>query len=258
MDALVREAQALAEHHHEIVITGTHIGSYGKDIGSSLGELMERLVVEVPRARFRLSSLEATEVDDRLAELLAGSGGQLVPHLHAPMQSGSDRLLKRMGRHWYTASTYARAIERLAARMPVFALGADVIAAFPGETDADHAATVALVEQLPFTYLHVFTYSPRPGTAATRLPGHVPLAATQARSHELRHLGQKKGKEYRAGRAGTVADLVVISGGADREAMSEDFLTVRVPANRPRGERFAATLRLDGDALACVEDDTIA
>lgn len=250
-DSLVRDARALSEHHAEIVITGTHIGSYGRDCGSSLGALMERLLVEVPGARFRLSSLEATEVDDRLAELFAGSGGQLAPHLHAPLQSGSDRLLKRMGRHWYTASTYARAIERLTARMPVFALGADIIAAFPGETDADHAATVALVEQLPFTYLHVFTYSPRPGTAATRLPGPVPLAATQARSHELRHLGRKKGREYCAARAGSVADLIVISGGADREAMTEDFLTVRVPANRARGARFSAKLELDGDALAC-------
>ena len=251
MHSLVSEAQALSEHHAEIVITGTHIGSYGKDCGNSLGVLMERLLAEVPGARFRLSSLEATEVDDRLAELFAGSGGQLAPHLHAPLQSGADRLLKRMGRHWYTASTYARAVERLAARMPVFALGADIIAAFPGETDADHAATVALVEQLPFTYLHVFTYSPRPGTAATRLPGHVPLAATQARSHELRHLGQRKGREYRAARAGSVADLIVISGGTDREAMTEDFLTVRVPASRPRGARFSATIELDGDALAC-------
>ncbi|HET9455328.1 MAG TPA: MiaB/RimO family radical SAM methylthiotransferase [Gemmatimonadaceae bacterium] len=255
VESLVREARALSEHHHEIVITGTHIGSYGRDGGSSLGALMERLLLAVPGARFRLSSLEATEVDDRLAELLAGSGGQLAPHLHAPLQSGSDRLLKRMGRHWYSASTYARSVERLAARLPVFALGADVIAAFPGETDADHAATVALVEQLPFTYLHVFTYSPRPGTAATRLPGHVPLAAAQARSHELRHLGQKKGKEYRAARAGTAADLIVISSGADREALSEDYLTVRVTASKPRGERFTGRLSLEGDALACLDDE---
>lgn len=258
LDALVREAQALSEHHHEIVITGIHIGSYGRDIGSSLGALIERLLVQVPRSRFRLSSLEATEVDDRLGELYAGSGGHLVPHLHAPLQSGSDRLLRRMGRHWYTASTYARAVERLAARLPVFGLGADVIAGFPGETDADHAATASLVEQLPFTYLHVFTYSPRPGTAATRLPGHVPLGVAQARSHELRHLGQKKGKEYRATRAGSAADLVVITGGAEREAMTEDFLTVRVSAARPRGDRFRGTLSREGDALTCDGHDTIA
>jgi len=249
MDELVREAQALAHHHPEIVITGTHIGTYGHDAAGSLGALMHRLVRDVPRARFRLSSVEATEVDDPLAELLSDGSGRLVPHLHAPLQSGSDRLLKRMGRHWYTAHSYAAAVERLAARLPVFGLGADVIAAFPGETDADHAETVALIERLPFTYLHVFTYSPRPGTAATRLPGHVPLAAAQARSHELRHLGQKKGKEYRAGRAGGEADLVVISAAPEREAMTEDYLTVRVAGVRGRGERFRGVLQADGDAL---------
>lgn len=250
-EALVREAAMLAEHHQEIVITGTHIGSYGADADGSLGQLVERLIREVPRVRFRLSSLEATEVDDRLADLFADASGRLAPHLHAPLQSASDRLLKRMGRHWYTAATYAAAVERLAARRPVFGLGADVIAGFPGETDADHQHTVRLAEALPFTYLHVFTYSPRPGTAATRLPDHVPLSLAQERSHELRHLGQRRGREYRAVRAGSVADLIVISSGADREAMTEDYLCVRVPDGRPRGERFTATLRLDGDALTC-------
>jgi threonylcarbamoyladenosine tRNA methylthiotransferase MtaB len=251
VEDLLREARVLAGHHPEIVITGTHIGSYGVDTGSSLGELVESLVREIPAVRFRLSSLEATEVDERLVDLFLDGSGRLAPHLHAPLQSGSDRLLKRMGRHWYTAGTYAAAIERIASRLPVFALGADLIAAFPGETEEDHAATVALIEALPFTYLHVFTYSPRPGTAATKLSGHVPLSAVQARSHELRHLGQKKGKEYRAARAGGKADVVVISGGPDREGMTEDYLTVRVPASRIRGERFRGVLALEGEALAC-------
>lgn len=248
---LLREARALAEHHPEIVITGTHIGTWGRDIGSSLSALMEQLVRGVPRVRFRLSSVEATEVDERLADLLASDPRRLAPHLHAPLQSGSDRLLKRMGRHWYTAASYARAIERLATRLPVFGLGADIIVAFPGETAADHAATVALVEQLPFTYLHVFTYSPRPGTAATRLPAAVPLGAAHERSHELRHLAQKKGREYRAARAGSLADVVVTGTGPVREGMTEDYLTVALPgAPRPRGERFSATLTLHGDLLA--------
>lgn len=248
-ESLVREAAALAEHHPEIVITGTHIGAYGADIDSSLGALMDTLIREVPRVRFRLSSLEATEVDDRLCELFVDAT-RLAPHLHAPLQSGSDRLLRRMGRHWYTAESYARRIEVLAARLPVFGLGADIIAGFPGESDEDHAATVALVERLPFTYLHVFTYSPRPGTAATRLPDHVPLGAVQERSHELRHLGQKRGKEYAQRRAGGHADAIVITAGAPREVMTEDYLTVPLTgAPRPRGSRFAATLRIDGDSL---------
>jgi threonylcarbamoyladenosine tRNA methylthiotransferase MtaB len=250
---LVREAQALAEHHPEIVLTGTHIGAYGDDIGSSLGVLLGRLVRDVPSVRFRLSSLEATEVDDRLLELLTSAPRQVVPHLHAPLQSGSDRLLKRMGRHWYSAETYARAIERIASRAPVFGLGADIIVGFPGESAEDFAATEALVERLPFTYLHVFTYSPRPGTAATRLPDHVPLSAAQARSAHLRHLGQAKGTAYRRARAGEVADAIVISAAPDREVMTGDYLTLPlVGATRPRGDRFQATLRLDRDSLIAV------
>ena len=210
-EAIVREAQALAAHHPEIVLTGIHIGTYGDDVGSSLGQLLERLVREVPRVRFRLSSLEATEVDDRLFELLTSAPQQVAPHLHAPLQSGSDRLLKRMGRHWYTAETYARAIERITSRVGVFGLGADIIVGFPGETDQDFAATEALVERLRFTYLHVFTYSPRPGTAATRLSDHVPLSVAQARSAHLRHLGQASGNAYKRTRAGELADAIVIS-----------------------------------------------
>ena len=250
---LVAEATALAEHHPEIVITGTHIGSYGDDIGSSLGDLMQRLVRSVPRARFRLSSLEATEVDDALRELLQSSDSGVVPYLHAPLQSGSDRLLRRMGRHWYTAERYVEAIERIVAGRSVFGLGADVIVGFPGETDDDFALTEAVVQQLPFTYLHVFTYSPRPGTAATRLPDPVPLAEVFARSHRLRHLAQEKGNVYRRARAGGTADAIVITGAPQREVMTEDYLTLPlVGADRPRGDRFAARLRLDDGSLVTV------
>lgn len=253
VEDLVREATVLADSHPEIVLTGTHIGSFGADIDSSLGRLVERLIAEVPRVRFRLSSLEATEVDDRLHDLLTADPLRLAPHLHAPMQSGSDRLLRRMGRHWYTADTYARSIERLAARVSVLGLGADVIVGFPGETDADFAETVALVERLPFTYLHVFTYSPRPGTAATRLPDAVPLSATQDRSSLLRHLGQAKGNDYKRRRAGGWGDAVVIAGAPDREVVTEDYLTLRTAGSPARGERIRMSLQLFGDSLVAVQ-----
>jgi threonylcarbamoyladenosine tRNA methylthiotransferase MtaB len=155
-----------------------------------------------------------------------------------------------MGRHWYTSESYARAIERLAARLPVFGLGADVIVGFPGETDEDFVATVSLVERLPFTYLHVFTYSPRPGTAATRLPNHVPLSVAQERSAHLRQLSEAKGKAYRLSRVGTRADAIVISSGPEREAMTEDYLSLPLRGEpRPRGDRVVATIQADGDAL---------
>ena len=121
--------------------------------------------------RFRLSSIEATEVDDTIARLLIAAPRHVTAHLHAPLQSGSDRVLKRMGRHWYTAASYRARLEWLAERLPVFGLGADIIAGFPGETDADHRATLDLVAALPFTYLHVFPFSVRPDAPVSRTGG---------------------------------------------------------------------------------------
>ena len=245
-DALVDEAARLAERHAEIVITGIHIGSYGVDIESSLGALMTRLVREVPSVRFRLSSIEATELHDELLELLADAPDHLAPHVHAPLQSGSDAVLHRMGRHWYTASSYARAVERFASRMDVLGLGADVIAGFPGETDADHQATMGLIEQLPFTYLHVFPYSPRPGTAATRLGSPVSPAIAERRAAELRHLGAEKASAYASTRVGGLADAVVVGRGKDREAVTGDYLAVGVSESGVEpGARFVGVLERD-------------
>lgn len=240
---LVAEAQALAEWHSEIVITGIHIGSYGADSASSLGELLETLVRAVPGTRFRLSSIEATEIDARLADLLISAPRHVTPHVHAPLQSGSDRLLRRMGRHWYTSATYSDAIERLAQRMSIFGLGADVITGFPGETAEDHAETLALVERLPFTYLHVFPYSARPGTAAERLPNPVASSVADARAAELRAVAHRKATAYAASRVGSLADVVVVGAGERREGLTGDYLTVLpVDASLPRGTRFTAQL----------------
>ena len=245
-DELVREAAALAAEHPEIVITGIHIGTYGVDRGSSLGALVERLVKEVPRVRFRLSSVEASEVDARLDELIACDPSRVAPHLHAPLQSGSDLVLKRMGRHWYSAATYAAAATRIAARRGVFALGADLITGFPGETGADHAATVSLVRSLPFTYLHVFPYSARPGTAALRMGGEVPAAVSRERAAELREIGEMKAAAYRAARAGGGADVVVVGDGARREGLTEDYLSVDLAdPSAPRRSRFNGRLSLE-------------
>jgi len=245
MESLVNEAARLADKHPEIVLTGIHIGHYGVDTDTTLSALLERLVREVPRVRFRLSSLEATEVDDRLRELFADPD-RLAPHLHAPLQSGSDTVLKRMGRHWYKAASYVAAVERIAAIPPVFALGADVIAGFPGETEEDHQRTVTLVESLPFTYLHVFPYSLRPGTAAERLDGHVPASTIERRAAELRAIADRRAAAHRARRLGGECDLVVIGTPARREGLTEDYLTVEVDPSIPRGTRCRA--RLDGDA----------
>jgi threonylcarbamoyladenosine tRNA methylthiotransferase MtaB len=250
VEALVAEALALSAHHAEIVLTGIHIGSWGVDRGQTLSTLVEALVRQVPQVRFRLSSLEASEVDARLASLLRS--GELAAYLHAPLQSGSDRVLRRMGRHWYTARTYEEAVTALVRERDVFGLGADIICGFPGETDEDHAATLALVERLPFTYLHVFPFSSRPGTPAARLGPVVASTVTEARAADVRELAAQKARAYRERRAGGVADVVVTRGGRQCEGMTEDFLTVAVTPPAPRGIRVRARLTIDGERLLAI------
>ncbi len=241
VEELVQEARELAEHHAEIVLTGVHIGTYGQDASATLGSLLEALIAAVPSVRFRLSSVEATEVDDTLARLLIEAPRHVAAHLHAPLQSGSNRILKRMGRHWYTADTYRARIEWLAERLPVFGLGADVIAGFPGETEADHHASLTLLHALPFTYLHVFPFSVRPDAPAAKLPGQVPPDVIRARARELRELGESKAAAYRAARAGQAADGVVSGRQGGRvEVLTQDYLSVYVRSEawsgRPRFE----------------------
>ncbi len=255
-EEIVEEASALAASHAELVLTGVHIGSYGKERpdGLSLGRLVERLVTAVPRVRFRLSSVEATQLDDRLADLMLNAPDRLAPHLHAPLQSGSDRVLKRMGRHWYTAARYQERIARLAARLPVLGLGADVMVGFPGETPEDHAATRAVIESLPFSYLHVFPYSERPGAAAARLGRPVEPGVAAARSAELRKLAAAKGSSHRASRDGGRADVVLLRrSGGWFEGLTGDYLTVYLPTDRAVPGRFPALLRLADDGTLHAE-----
>lgn len=248
-DAIVEEARALAVVHKEIVLTGVHIGSYGSDTGDRLSSLLERLVTTVPSARFRLSSIEATEVDEPLRELLRHGGSRVAPYLHAPLQSGSDRILRRMGRHWYDAERYAGSIESIMDGMRIFGLGADIICGFPGETDEDHAATVRLVERLPFTSLHVFPYSERPGTAATRLGSRVPGDVARRRAAELREVAGLKAKLYMELRGGTEADVLVLSG--RRDGLTEDYLSVVLDGDAPRGSLVRSMLECrDGRVFA--------
>lgn len=246
VEELIEEARALAEHHAEIVLTGVHIGTYGQEVrrvaaGVTLGGLLEALIDALPSVRFRLGSVEATEVDDTLARLLIEAPRNLAAHLHAPLQSGSNRVLKRMGRHWYTAESYRARIDWLAERLPVLGLGADVIAGFPGETPQDHDGTLRLLEALPFSYLHVFPFSVRPDAPAARLSGQLSPAVIRDRARELRELGEVKAAAYRGRRRGQTADGVVLGRQQGRlEVMTEDYLSVYLDTDlwdgRPRFE----------------------
>ncbi len=227
---IVAEAQQLAQHHREIVFTGIHIGHYGRDLAAddgneqTLAALAKRLIDEVDDVRFRLGSIEATEIDDDLLDLLADSKGRLVPHLHIPMQAGSDNVLRDM-RRWHTREQYRTRVLEIAERLPYIGLGADVIVGFPGETDEDFEETRELVEELPFTYLHVFPYSERDDTPAAELPDKVHSKVAAARSKELRDLAMQKGIDYRQDRAGETAQIIVEDNG---RGLTEDYLRVEL------------------------------
>jgi threonylcarbamoyladenosine tRNA methylthiotransferase MtaB len=209
--SVLDQARRLVEGgHREIVLTGVDLGHYGADLRprTTLSGLL-RSLVEVPGLRWlRLSSLLPAYFTPELIELVTTSP-VVAPHLHIPLQSGSARVLRLMRRP-YDPRMYRALIERLAAARPGLGLGADVIAGFPGETDADFADTIALVDALPFSYLHVFPYSPRTGTEAARLPGSLDPPTIARRSRALRDAARAKRDEFRRALVGRLEEVLVL------------------------------------------------
>ncbi len=256
VEELVAEAETLARGHPEIVLTGIHIGHWGRDLPGdpTLARLLEALLERVPGPRLRLGSIEATEVGDDLLDVLEAGvrAGRIAPHLHMPLQSGSDRILRAM-RRWHTRDDYRGGAHRIAERLSkasggALGLGADIITGFPGETDADHRDTVRLVEELPFTYLHVFPFSPREGTAAAEMAREnpVPQRVAAGRARELRDLGQAKGEAYLASRVGARVEVVVEREGRDgtMQGLTEDYLRLPVEGPAKGGGRRLRTARI--------------
>ena len=250
-DEIVEEARQLAASHREIVFTGIHIGHYGKDLNErgapekyTLARLVARLIDEVEGVRYRLGSIEATEIDDELLGLLERRGDRLVPHLHIPMQSGSDSVLRKM-RRWHTREQYRERVLEITRRLPYIGLGADIIVGFPGESDEHFAETRALVEELPFTYLHVFPYAAREGTAAASLTDTVNGRVSARRSKELRDMALEKGLAYRRSRAGQGAQIIVEETG---QGLTEDYLRVHLydASDDDVGRVVFAPLALEG------------
>jgi threonylcarbamoyladenosine tRNA methylthiotransferase MtaB len=196
--------------HREIVLTGVDLGHYGADLvpRTTLAALVRELVALPGLSWLRLSSVLPAYFTEALLDVVTGSG-VVAPHLHVPLQSGSDRVLRAMRRP-YSVAMYRRLVERLAAARPGLGLGADVIVGFPGESDADFAQTLGLVEALPFSYLHVFGYSARRGTEAAAQPGHVDARTIADRSARLRALATAKNQAFRRAMVGQVRDALVL------------------------------------------------
>jgi len=188
--------QLAAVGYHEVVLTGIHLGAYGKDLsaGSNLSALLHRIENSKPIERVRLSSIEPMELTDEIVKQVADSD-VFCRHFHIPLQSADDRILKRMGRP-YSCKTFNDLILRIRDLMPDAAIGVDILVGFPGENQTAFENTYALIEQLPISYLHVFPYSPRPGTPASGFPDKVRSEVIQERSEQIRRLGNKKRMEF--------------------------------------------------------------
>src|SRR6202040_3981010 len=184
---------------------------------------IRRLLRETEIDRIRLSSIEPMDLSDDLLELMALSP-RLAKHVHAPLQSGSDRILRRMHRK-YRPRHYADRIGKARALMPDCAVGADVMTGFPGETEEEFEESRAFIESLPFTYLHVFTYSERPGTPAAQHADAVPMAVRKARNRILRELADAKNVEFRRRMVGRTLSAVTLHDGA---ALSENYLRIEL------------------------------
>jgi threonylcarbamoyladenosine tRNA methylthiotransferase MtaB len=222
----------------EIVLSGINLGTYGRDLspGVEFEDLLRRILDETSVERLRISSIEPLDVTQDLIDLFAGTD-RIAQHFHMPLQSASNRILAAMHR-WYRAEHYARRVELIHERLPHAAIGADVITGFPGESEEDHSATINFVESLPFTYLHVFSFSIRPGTKAAALANEVPGAVIKRRARELRALAERKAAAFRQSQIGRTLRVLTLRPDDDPNsnttpALSTNYLRVRVQETNP-------------------------
>ncbi len=251
-DTAIQEIRQLsAAGYREIVLSGINLGTYGRDLSPRVEfeDLLRRILGETSVERLRISSIEPLDVTQDLVDLFAETD-RIAQHFHMPLQSASDRMLAAMHR-WYRAEHYARRVELIHERLPHAATGADVITGFPGESEDDHAATMAFIERLPFTYLHVFSFSKRPGTKAASLSSEVPATVMKRRARELRALSESKSAAFRQSQLGrTLRVLTLIPGdetaAAYTPALSSNYLRVRLNGSHPANLWFA--VRILGEA----------
>ncbi len=224
--------QALAaEGYREAVLTGIHLGDYGRDLDppADLLDLLRALDADAALPRLRISSLFPSQLTPAFIDLFT-SARTIVPHLHLSIQSGDDTVLTRMRRRYRRAEIEA-AVRAVAARVPGLGLGADLIVGFPGESERAFEETLAMVEALPFTYLHVFPYSPRPGTAAARFPDRVASAIINRRSRRLRNAAARKRAAWHARFVGRPVEVLVER---PAEGRSREYLRVRLERPDPQ------------------------
>ena len=263
---VIREAGALvAAGYRELVISGINLGRWGRDLasGSQLSafshgllrptpfeSLVRAILAETSIEKLRISSVEPMDWTDSLIGLVAGTP-RIAKHAHVPMQSGSDRVLRLMHRK-YRPWHYREKIQKIREAMPAAAIGADVMTGFPGENDADFEATRKMIEDLPFTYLHVFTYSARPGTPAASMPQQVPVQVARERNRVLRDLAAQKKQAFMRSFVGQTLEAITLNvqEGNSTEALTDNYLKMRLAGKRDSNRWVQAQVAgMDGETL---------
>jgi len=262
---VVAEIRRLSESgFREVVLSGINLGSYGRDLSPRVDflDLLRRILDETPVERLRISSIEPLDVTQDLIALFA-STPRIARHFHMPLQSGCDAILAAMHR-WYRTEHYARRIELIREALPGAAIGADVIAGFPGESEAQHQITLRFIEARPFTYLHVFSYSSRPGTKAASLPGQVSLPTIKARARELRALGESKAAAFRQSQIGRTLRVLTLHRSEENAAagvtpaLSSNYLQLHLPGNYDSNLFLDAVITASGPRALVAEPVTAA
>ncbi|MCX6538009.1 MAG: tRNA (N(6)-L-threonylcarbamoyladenosine(37)-C(2))-methylthiotransferase MtaB [Acidobacteria bacterium] len=234
-----------AAGYKEVWLVGVHLGSFGRDLqpATSLVELLRDLDRQPGDTTFRISSLEPMDCPQDVVDLVARSG-RFAPHFHLPLQHASDRVLRVMRRP-YTLECYRDLVDQIHARLPHASIGSDLIVGFPGESDQDMEMMAREVERLPFSYLHVFPYSDRPGTDATVMTPKVDAARTKTRARRLRDVARRLTDRFVASQIGSVRPGLTLDDGT--VVLTDNFLKVRIPPGLPRNTRVR--VRIDSPAL---------
>jgi threonylcarbamoyladenosine tRNA methylthiotransferase MtaB len=245
LERVIEEANALvAAGYREIVLSGINLGRWGRDFQPQqrFEHLVRALLEHTAIEKIRISSVEPMDWSDDLIALVAGSP-RIAKHAHVPLQSGSDRILRRMHRK-YRPWHYAEKIRKIHDAMPDAAIGADVMVGFPGESDEIFEESRSFIENLPFTYLHVFTYSSRPGTPSASMPDQVPVHVARERNRLLRGLAAEKNRAFRESFVGQSLNVITLQIGdkSSTEALSDNYLKVRVAGSYRANELMRATI----------------
>lgn len=235
-DLVIEEAKRIAKNYKEIVLTGIHTGRYGKEYGITLADLMKRILDEVPDLfRLRISSIEITELDDAIIELFKKEP-RIAKHLHIPLQSGSDAVLKRMHRPYDTNSYYAK-IESIRKEIPEVSISCDLITGFPGETEEEFAETYAFLKKCNFSFLHVFPYSLRKGTKAAEMPCQVSPQTKKVRAQKCISLSKDLQEDFEKNWLGKEGEVIAeTSENGYTTGYTSQYIPVKIHGEYGHGE----------------------